>query len=308
MTERETRCLAEKAAVAARRGAGLGRLIRIEMSKLARSHLFWAGFVLLAGFALLVLLGFKTSNFNALQRTLNKLGRGIDHKPFINGLLYSAWSMGLGHSLLAPLFVTVLFAWQLAGEAKEGTLRSMLLRPISRLQIFAAKFIAVYFFVLVLLVFQYGLCLMIGHFGLGQEGVGLVVFGKTFFNDEAHRPWLMGRDLALERMALGCVLGCLSLAPLAAFSYLLSALLENPVVAILTGFSVYIASVLLAEVPFFTELRPYLFTTYTSFWKGVFYPEIDWAGMWPAARMCGLFAAAFLGIGAAVFRWRDIRT
>lgn len=290
------------------RGAGTFRLAQLEMIKLARARLFWAGFLLLVGFAVAVVIGFKYSTFGRLQGILARIARGADYRQYVNGMLYTGWSLFLGYYLLVPLIASVAFGQQLAGEIKDGTLRTLLVRPVSRGQIFAAKFLATSLYLLVVVVVYYAVCLALGHLFLGNEQYGLVAFGKTFFNDEGHRPWIIGRDLAIQRMALGTVLGCLALAPIASLAYLVSACVENPLIAVLTSFTAHITCTVLGEVQFFTALKPYLFTTYMSFWKGVFSPTIDWEAMVRPACYCGLYAAGFLIVAFAVFVWRDIKT
>ncbi|MBI3271792.1 MAG: ABC transporter permease [Planctomycetes bacterium] len=289
------------------RGAGLFRLLELETIKLARRRTFWAGFGLLGVFAVLVLVGFHYAEFGGLARTLRRMGASADFKPYVNGLLYTGWATWLGYYLLIPLYVSVVFGFQIAGEAREGTLRTMLVRPVWRGQVLAAKFLSGYLYVLVLVVFFYLFCLALGYPFLGSGKPGLVAFGKTFFNDPSHFPWIIPEAKAIQRMALGCILGSLALAPLASLALLLSTLVETPVAAIITAFSAYMMSTLLGEVEFFVKLRPYLFTTYTTFWKGVFYPELDWREMGRSAGYCGLYTAAFLAAAWAAFRWRDVR-
>ena len=65
---------------------------------------------------------------------------------------------------------------------------------------------------------------------------------------------------------------------------------------------------LLGEIQYFSTMRPYLFTTYTGFWKGVFYQEIGWEEMQRSAGFCGLYSAVFLLAAYVVFRWKDVKT
>ena len=109
-------------------------LLRQEIFKLLRSRLLYLSFVMLVIFVLLMLWGFYTYS-------LHKTGGQVEFKytyenpSYFNGLIFSLYSAYFAFQLIIPISVSILAGTQIAGEARSGTLRSLLTRPISRSQL-----------------------------------------------------------------------------------------------------------------------------------------------------------------------------
>ena len=74
-----------------------------------------------------------------------------------------------------------------------------------------------------------------------------------------------------------------------------------------TAFALYLVLYVIAEVHFFEELRPWLFTSYMSYWRGLFREEVDWGSLLrDGARLLG-FGFLFLGLAFRRFRNREER-
>ena len=95
------------------------------------------------------------------------------------------------------------------------------------------------------------------------------------------------------------------LAPLS-LSLWIGSWVRTPVNAVGTSIALYLVLYVVCEIHFFRELRPWLFTSYASYWRGLFREEIDWVGLGrDASKLLG-FAALFTALAFRRFRLREI--
>ena len=89
------------------------------------------------------------------------------------------------------------------------------------------------------------------------------------------------------------------------FSFLVSAWSRTPVNAVGTSMAIYLVLYVIAEIHFFAELRPWLFTTHMPFWRELFQENIDWLQlMRDAAKLLG-FSLLFAALALHRFRTRE---
>ena len=105
--------------------------LRWELFKLTRQRASYVGFLLCLAFAVVMLIGFSSSHFRFL-RGLERLG--IDVRSLINGPFFASFSLQIGFFAVLPLLAATLGGNQIAGEAKDGTLRALLVRRRERLR------------------------------------------------------------------------------------------------------------------------------------------------------------------------------
>ena len=104
--------------------------LRLEFLKLLRARSFHLSFVVLFGFVVLMLWGFysyvdhKTGGQAAQQFKYT-----YESKSYFNGTIFALYSVIFSFNLLLPIFVAMTAGAQIAGEARAGTLRMMLVRP-----------------------------------------------------------------------------------------------------------------------------------------------------------------------------------
>ncbi len=148
--------------------------LRLEFLKLLRARSFHLSFVVLFGFVVLMLWGFysyvdhKTGGQAAQQFKYT-----YESKSYFNGLIFALYSVIFSFNLLLPIFVAMTAGAQIAGEARAGTLRMMLVRPRSRVAIFLAKFLVTAFHAWLMMAFFIGLNLLIGLIFVGWGNLEL---------------------------------------------------------------------------------------------------------------------------------------
>ncbi len=165
-----------------------------------------------------------------------------------NGLFLVFTALTVTLPLFLPLAVAVASGDAVAGEAGSGTLRSLLVVPVSRTRLLAVKFagILAYAVVCVLTVAVVGLI------------VGLLLFPHgdvTLLSGSA-----IGYGPALGRAALVAVYVMISLAGVGAIGLFVSTLTEVPTAAIATVTVLTIVSEILDAIPQVAVIHPYLFT------------------------------------------------
>jgi len=282
------------------------KLVRWEVFKLARQRASYVGFVVCLGFVIVMLVGFRLSRWRNLRRFSDL---GVDPMELLNGPFFAQYTLQIGFFAILPLLAATLAGNQLAGEARDGTLRALLVRPPSRTAVFAAKTIATWLWLQLLVVFMVALALLVGTVALG--GGDLLVFVWEFRKDG---PWIVDAPdwgLLLATISVGA---SASLFVIAALALMLSALTDAPVVAHVATLGAFFTSVILERLPeqlIGTELRALMPTSHMTFWHELYrlwdvVPSFDSARFWGDLAWCSGFVALFLGAGAWRFARKDV--
>ena len=280
-------------------------LIRLEFRKLTRSRGFYLSFAVLLGFVMLMLWGFysyaqrKTSGLAAEQFKYT-----YESKSYFNGLTFTLYSLMFAFSLLIPIFVAMSAGGQIAGERRSGTLRTICIRPVSRVSIVLSKFFVVAIHTYLLMAFFIGLNLLVGLLFVGWGDLELYP-GALNLVDE---PGRILRDDALWRFFYASFSGTWALLVVAAIAMLLSVLFDNPVTAVASTLAVYLMLYIVGRIEFFETLRPYFFTTDMDFWRDVLKPEIPWPSFYHYAATCGAYTFGLLLTAVLIFERKDIKT
>lgn len=277
--------------------------LRIEFFKLVRSKSFYLSFVSLAGFVLLMLWGFYSyAERKTGGQAAEQFKYTYESKSYFNGMTFALYSLMFSFSLLIPIFVAMSAGAQIAGEARQGTLRMICVRPISRTTIFLSKFIMVALHVYLLMAFFIGLNLLVGLFFIGWGDIELYP-GPLNLVDE---PGRILRDEALWRFVYSSFSGTWALLVVAAIAMFFSVVFETPVMATVATLSLYIMLYIIGRIEFFEHLRPYFFTTDMDFWRDVFKPEIPWLSFYHYGGICGAYIFGLLLAAVTIFDRKDI--
>ena len=275
--------------------------LRQEIFKLLRSKLLYLSFTMLIIFVLLMLWGFYTYS-------LHKTGGQVEFKytyenpSYFNGLIFTLYSAYFAFQLIIPISVSILAGTQIAGEARSGTLRSLLTRPISRRRLYFGKYLVSALSVFSLLSFFIMFNLLVGLLLVGWGDLSLYPGPLNLVQEPARLP----QSEALLRFCYSVFSGTWSLLTLATLAFLMSVLFENPIVASFTALTLYVMLNVIGRVDFFVDLKPYLFTTDMEFWREVFKPEIPFNELLYRACRCGMYSVSFLLAGLVVFERKDI--
>ena len=282
------------------------RLLRWELFKLYRRPASYLGFVLCLVFCAVVLFGFGWADIKGK----NIGGLKLDRDLFLNGPFYANFVLNIGFFALLPLVAATVAGSQLAGEARDGTLRAVLVRPPSRVWLYLAKAAASLLWLQLMIWFLVVLSLLVGYVAYG--GGDLVVYVWEFRKQGFWR--VEGGDwpglLLLASLGVG-----LSLALVAAMALCLSALTENPVVAHVGTLGAFFISSVLQRLPDevmgdgFKQVLP---TTHMNFWHELYrwyHPDgstVDHHRLWIDVAWCGGLTAVLLLVGLLVFVRKDV--
>lgn len=285
-------------------------LLRWELAKIARRRGSYVAFVLCVVFCAMLMLAFGYSQFRALSRHAGRLG--VDPLSYVNGYLFSSFALYFGDKALLPLLAVLAAGSQIAGEAKEGTLRVLLSRPPSRPAVFAAKTLVSYLWVLGIVCFLMFFALLAGLIALG--GGDFLVFVWEF---RWETPWVAPPGAWLPMFLASCVGVSLSLMVFVSLAMALSAITDNPVVAHAGALGVYFISSVVQRLPeqiLDPAVREILPTTHMGFWHELY----DWFHQdpsrfngyrfWTDVTWCTAYSVVFLAVGLIVFMRKDIRS
>ncbi len=282
------------------------RLLRWELFKLYRRPSSYIGFVLCLLFCAATLFGFGWAQYKGREVQ----GLKLDPSVYLNGPFYANFVLNIAFFALLPLVVATVAGSQLAGEAKDGTLRALLVRPPSRTALYLAKAVASLLWIELTIVFLVALALLVGHIAYG--GGDLLVY---IWEYKSAGFWSVDAADWPAVFALAALGAGVALALVAAVALLLSAITDNPVVAHVGTLGGFFISSVLQRLPDqlmgpgFKELLP---TTHMNFWHEV-YRWADPAGdgvnrgrlLEDLAWCGGLSVACFAG-GLWVFTRRDV--
>jgi ABC-2 type transport system permease protein len=167
-----------------------------------------------------------------------------------NGLVLPVVALILAQALLLPLAVGMAAADALAGESAAGTLRGLLIAPVSRLRLVGMKA----FGVLVVAVLATGVIAVVGALAgvlLVGGTDGLVTLSGT----------TVGVGGALGRIALAVAWTVGQLAAIGAVALAVSAWTEHPLVVLASVLGMVIVFGVLGAIPALDWLQPYLLTS-----------------------------------------------
>jgi ABC-2 type transport system permease protein len=238
-----------------------------------------AGLVVLAAVPVLIAISVKS--------TLSQPGQ--DAPDFFrsitdNGLFVALAALTIEVGLFLPLAVAVVSGDSVAGEANLGTLRYLLVVPVTRLRLLVVKYagIVVGAFVATFVVAGVGMAM------------GLVLFGG------GSMTLLSGTQISftagLLRVLMAAAYLAVGLAALGAVGLFASTLTEQPIAATIVTVMFSSASFVLDSIPQVSWMHPYLLTHHWLDFGDLFRDPIAWnnidAGLWLALGYVVVFFAA----------------
>ena len=206
--------------------------------------------------------------------------------PFLVLFFMSIWGLPLITALVAGDIV--------ASESHNGTLKTILTRSRERGQVFAAKVLASFSYVIVVV------------FAMGAVGLvaGSLAFGfhpLTSLSGAKVSAW---HGLVLLGASLGVYV--LPLAGVAAFGLMLSTVTRNSAASVVGTLMFALLMQLIGVLPGTESFRPYLLGTQFDAWHGFLRVPADFAPVGRAAWVCTLYIVTPLVGAYLVFLRRDV--
>ena len=269
-----------------------GVLIGVELEKLLRSRRTWVTILLIDALPTLVAVLLALTDLGPRPGT----GPAFLSAVLTDGTLFPLAALAIVLPLFLPIAVAITAGETIAGEAQAGTLRYMLVRPVGRTRLLAAKLVSVMAFVVVTIVVVAVTAYVVGVLLLGKQEAGATsISGSTLSTQEM--LWRTGLALAY---AILCMLG------VAAIALFLSTVSESPLGAALGTLTVLIASTVLLTLDAADALHPFLPTRYWLAFVDLFRDPILWRDVLRGVLLQVVYVVVFLAAGWANFTTKDI--
>ena len=289
------------------------QLLKIEIFKIFKRPRTYIAFAVIALIILLIQIALKFGGTEYMGLMMSGIGDSFEEIPtkiILNGYLVCFVILNL-LLIHVPILVALVAGDAIAGEANMGTLRLLVSKPVSRVQLLIVKFTASVFYTMLLLIWVAVLALFLSILLFGVNSLG--VPRELQFN-------VMESDDVLWRYALAFCFAAIGLICVSALAFMLSVFSDNSIGPIVITVCIIIVFTILTQmqIPFYDEtIKPYLFTTHMLGWKGFFYVKaVDGvtekgsienlsAIVKSAAILIG-YTVAFLGIAFWYFKRKNI--
>jgi ABC-2 type transport system permease protein len=197
-----------------------------------------------------------------------------------------------------PILVALVTGDMLAGEANSGTFRLILTRPVSRVRLVAAKFIAGWIYAIML----------VAVMAILSIGFGLVLFGPGDLMVVTNKVNVFAANDVLWRFTGAYAYGVLSMTTVAALSFLLSSFADNSIGPIIGTVAIIIGITIISTVgaSLLGPVNKFLFTSYLPSWQLFFQTGDGLAGIWHAVLVQCTYIIGFLAVTIFYFRKKDI--
>ena len=275
-------------------------LVKIELYKIFRK---WRTYIGFAAIGVLVPV-IQTAMYFQGAHFLEFMTRSFrDSFVFVgnllNGYLIAYFILG-SLTIHIPFLIALVAGDLLAGEATAGTYRMLITRPVSRLKLVSAKFIAG-------LIYTNLLVLWLAIISLG---LGLIIFGVGELIVIKDVIIIFAQNDILWRFIFAYAFAALSMCVVMALGFLFSSLVENAIGPIVTTMTVIIIFTIFSaiNIDFFRTIKPYLFTNYMSTWRLIFDDPIDYNEIIKNCLVLTGHIIGFFGIALFIFKRKDILT
>lgn len=211
------------------------------------------------------------------------------------GLLFPAAMLRIMSRLVLVVVIALFAGDAIAGEANTGNLRYLLLRPLGRGRLLAAKLAISVVLALLATIALTATATLAGGVAFGFEPLSF----EIFFEDQS-----VGNLLGHIGMATAYV--AWTLASIVAFGFMISTMTDSPAAAAGAAAGLGITSQILVEIESLGAIRDYLPLRYLDAWEGLF-----WSNRIPDDMYSGLvlpipWVAVFLGVGWWWFHRKDV--
>ncbi len=243
-------------------------IISFELYKIFRRPRTYIAFGAIAALIVVIQFGLKIDGESYaafLMKDINDT-LTVDGKV-LNGYLicYILLQLLLVH---VPLLVALIAADMISGEANLGTLRLLFSTPFTRTQWVLGKFIAASIYTIVLLIWLAFLALFVSMWVFGTDDLFLMKSIYVVLIQEKDVLW---------RYVGAFVFASFSLLTVTALGFLMSSMANNSIGPIVGTMSAIVFFTILStlNIPLFSIIKPYLFTTHMNNWKEFFDIQVN---------------------------------
>lgn len=215
-------------------------------------------------------------------------GAGLEGILKGNGLVLPIFALFLSAGLLLPMVASIWSADGLAGESQHGTLRGLLIAPVSRVRLLGIKFFGLAAMSLFAVTLMAVVGMIAGIAFLGNDGM-LTLSGNVLSTGEA-----------IGRIALFVLLITFQMISIGAVGLAISACTEHPLVVQASVMAGFIVFAVLGSLPSLDWMDPFLITTALPGLIDVMRDPMPTGQLWDSTFL----AACYLVIGLSLATMR----
>jgi len=265
------------------------------LSKLFRQRSTYASFAVIA--VLVALLAWGSYYHRDQLNVQRKMGSDfIVAGKSVTALFLAHASMDVAMVVLMPLLVAFVLGGMVAGERQSGTLRTLLSRPVPRSVVLISKLIAGWAYAVAVTLFL----------GLIALGIGYAVFGWGDLVIFRGGLTILGPQAGLVRLAEAYGLAAAAMCAIAVLGLMLSVIFDNPLTAAGLTVALLLVSGTVEFMPYFEQVKPYLFTTNLPMYKHCLKATVDTASISNSALLLLAHAVIMIVVALLVFSRRDV--
>lgn len=279
------------------------RLLRTELVKQIRRPRTWVALAFVSAVPIIVTIALKAN-----PPTLDGGGRDIEERFFYlstqTGLIVPMASLLLMSRFFLVVVLCLFAGDAVASEASWGNLRFLLVRPVGRGRLLAAKLVsaAVFGLLATALVVVTGTIAGVIAFGWHPLDFGEALGFAGIVPDNLNQS----PERLLFHLAVATVVVTWGLSAILAFGFMLSTMTDSPAGAVFGAVGLYVVSTILDAIESVGRIRYVLPTHYLDAWTSLF-SENRWTDdMWRAVLLPIPYLVVLLGIAWWRFRRKDI--
>jgi ABC-2 type transport system permease protein len=243
-------------------------IISFELYKIFRRPRTYIAFGAIAALIVVIQFGLKVDGKSYSDFLMKDISDTLTiDGNVLNGYLicYILLQLLLVH---VPLLVALIAADMISGEANLGTLRLLFSTPFTRTQWVLGKFIAASIYTIVLLIWLAFLALFVSMWVFGTDDLFLMKSSYVVLIEQNDVLW---------RYVGAFVFASFSLLTVTSLGFLMSSIANNSIGPIVGTMSAIVFFTILStlNIPLFSVIKPYLFTTHMNNWKEFFDIQVN---------------------------------
>ncbi|WP_139983830.1 ABC transporter permease [Nocardioides litoris] len=271
-------------------------MIPVELSKLLRSRRTWMTIAMIDALPALVAVLLAVTDLGPRPGT----GPAFLSAVLTDGTLYPLAALAIVLPLFLPIAVALTAGEAVAGEAQQGTLRYLLVRPVGRVRLLVAKLVASMVFVVLAVLVVAATAYVLGVLLLGDESITVTGPTTSVSGTALSTPELVARTGLAFGYAILCMLG------VACVALFLSTVVRTPAAAAFGTLGLLVGSTVLLTLDAAQVLHPYLPTRYWIAFVDLFRDPILWRDIVRGTLLQLAYVVVFLGAAWASFATKDV--
>ena len=259
-------------------------MIRVEFIRQLRRARTWGHLVAISVVPILVGVANYVEGRRGRRRELNLFLLGTN-----NAVNFGIFLLLIMKDFFVVVVIASLAGENVSGEATWGTLRYLLIRPVSRVRLVLSKLFVSAILACAVTLLVSVIALVVGSVFFGWHDVYLVGEGTL--------PRLVSAGEGLQRFAIGAGYVMVVTMFVVAVGMFLSTLTDSTAGAVVGTIVVVVTSGVLIQVPSLEGIRPVLPTNYWGQYNGIFAPTMTtdlWKGVVSSVVWTTLFSAGAL--------------